>query len=53
VAFDSRGWDFDHEERLVPRTYTLPELPWEQIAGRLERYCQVGEGSGSVAGFRP
>jgi hypothetical protein len=36
VAFASRGGDFDDDERLAPRSYDLPELPWETIAGRLE-----------------
>jgi hypothetical protein len=30
------GGEFDDEERLIPCTYALPELPWEQIARRLE-----------------
>jgi hypothetical protein len=36
VAFGGAG-DFDDEPFLVPRTYALPELPWESIAGRLEQ----------------
>ncbi|MBM1173433.1 hypothetical protein [Microvirga arabica] len=46
------------DEPLVPRTYALPELPWEQIAGRLEpitiailRFDARLEASGSVANF--
>ncbi len=35
MAFGSRGGNHD-KEPLVPPTYALPELPWEQIAGRLE-----------------
>ena len=35
MAFGSRGGDCD-EERLIPRSYALPELPWEAIAGGLE-----------------
>lgn len=37
MAFIGRGSDFDDEEWLVPRSYDLPELPWETIAGRLEQ----------------
>jgi hypothetical protein len=29
-----QGSDFDAEP-LAPNTYDLPELPWENIAGRL------------------
>ena len=36
MAFGRAG-DFDDEPFLVPRTYALPELPWEHIAGRLEQ----------------
>jgi len=36
VAFGSRAGDVD-TDRLVPRSYALPELPWERIAGRLEQ----------------
>ena len=36
MAFGRRAGEFDDEEPLVPRTYALPELPWEIIAGRLE-----------------
>ncbi|HZA94335.1 MAG TPA: RHE_PE00001 family protein [Gemmatimonadales bacterium] len=58
MAFGSRGGDFD-DERLVPRTYALPELPWEQIAGRLEpitisilRFDARLEASGLSAGWQ-
>jgi hypothetical protein len=57
VAFGSRAGDFDDEERLIPRTYDLPELPWEIIAGRLEpvtisilRFDARLEASGLAAG---
>jgi hypothetical protein len=36
-AFGSRAGDFDDEPFLEPRTFALPELPWESIAGRLEQ----------------
>jgi hypothetical protein len=36
VVFGGAG-DFDEEPFLEPRTYALPELPWESIAGRLEQ----------------
>ena len=35
MAF-SRAGDLD-ESFGVPRSYDLPELPWEHLAGRLER----------------
>ncbi len=35
MAFGSRGLDFDDPEPLVPKTYDLPDLPWETIAGHL------------------
>ena len=35
VAFGTRAGDYD-EEHLAPRSYDLPDLPWEIIAGRLE-----------------
>jgi hypothetical protein len=36
VTFESRAGGFDDAERLIPRSYDLPELPWQAIAGRLE-----------------
>jgi hypothetical protein len=58
VAFGSRGGDYD-EPFLVPRTYELPELPWEHIAGRLEpitinilRFDARLEASGLTAGWQ-
>jgi len=36
VAFWSGAGDFD-DDRLVPPTYDLPDLPWETIVGRLEQ----------------
>jgi hypothetical protein len=58
VAFGSRGGDYD-EGRLAPRTYALPELPWEQIAGRFEpitiailRFDARLEASGLAAGWQ-
>jgi hypothetical protein len=58
-AFRSRGGEFDDEERLIPRTYDLPELPWETIAGRLEpitisilRFDARLEASGLSAGWQ-
>lgn len=58
MAFGSRGGDYD-ERFLVPRTYELPELPWEQIAGRLEpvtirilRFDTRLEASGLSAGWQ-
>ena len=35
LRFREQGRGLD-DEGLVPRTYALPELPWEIIAGRLE-----------------
>ncbi|HEU6442772.1 MAG TPA: RHE_PE00001 family protein [Microvirga sp.] len=35
MDFGSRGGEFD-DERLSLRTYDLPVLPWEKIAGQLE-----------------
>jgi hypothetical protein len=59
MAFGSRGGDFDEERFLAPRTYNLPELPWEQIVGRLEqvaiavmRFDSRLEGSGLAAGWQ-
>jgi hypothetical protein len=37
VAFGSRAGDFDDGPFQAPRSYDLPELPWEHLAGRLER----------------
>jgi len=37
VAFEDRELDFDDPAPLVVRTYDLPDLPWERIAGRLEQ----------------
>ncbi len=58
MAFGSRAGEFD-EERLTPRTYALPQLPWEQIAGRLEpitisilRFDARLEASGLAAGWQ-
>ena len=58
MAFGSRAGEYD-EEPLVPRTYALPELPWEQIAGRLEpttvsilRFDTRLENSGLSAGWQ-
>src|SRR5918994_1442962 len=48
-----------NEPFLLPRTYALPELPWEQIAGRLEpitisilRFDARLEASGLSAGWQ-
>ena len=58
MAFGSRVGDFD-DEPLVARTYALPELPWESIAGRLEpitisilRFDARLEASGLGAGWQ-
>ncbi|WP_445504284.1 RHE_PE00001 family protein [Microvirga sp. G4-2] len=58
MAFQSRSGDFD-EPFLAPRTYALPELPWEQISGRLEsitiailRFDARLEASGLAAGWQ-
>jgi hypothetical protein len=58
-AFASRGGEFDDDERLVFRSYDLPELPWETIAGRLEtitisvlRFDARLEASGLAAGWQ-
>jgi hypothetical protein len=58
VAFGRAG-DFVDEPYLVPRTYALPELPWEHIAGRLEqvaigvmRFDARLEASGLAAGWQ-
>jgi hypothetical protein len=58
VAFGSRAGEFD-EERLIARTYALPELPWETIAGRLEpitiailRFDARLDASGLAAGWQ-
>ena len=58
MAFGTRGGDYD-EEHLAPRTYDLPELPWEIIAGRLEpitirilRFDARLEASGLAAGWQ-
>jgi hypothetical protein len=58
VAFGSRGGDYDGEH-LAPRTYDLPVLPWETIAGRLEqitisilRFDARLEASGLAAGWQ-
>ena len=37
MAFEDRGLDFDNLAPLEVRTYDLPDLPWETIAGRLEQ----------------
>jgi len=59
VAFGSRAGASDGEPFLVPRTYALPELPWEAIAGRLEqltistlRFDARLEASGLSAGWQ-
>jgi hypothetical protein len=59
VAFGSRAGDFDDEPFLVSRTYALPGLPWETIAGRLEpitisilRFDARLEASGLSAGWQ-
>ena len=59
MAFGSRGGDYDDEPFLVPRTYGLPELPWEHIAGHLEpitisilRFDARLEASGLAAGWQ-
>jgi hypothetical protein len=56
--FGGRGLDFDAEP-LAPKTYDLPDLPWERIAGRLEqgaiavlRLDARLEGSGLSAGWQ-
>ena len=59
MAFGSRAGEFDDEAVLMPRTYDLPELPWETIAGRLEqitigilRFDARLEASGLAAGWQ-
>jgi hypothetical protein len=59
VTFESRGGDFDDEPFLASRTYDLPELPWEIVAGRLEpitisilRFDARLEASGLAAGWQ-
>jgi len=37
VSFKGRELQFDDPAPLVTRTYDLPDLPWERIAGRLEQ----------------
>jgi hypothetical protein len=37
MVFGSRGLDFEDPEPLAPKTYDLPDLPWDKIAGRLEQ----------------
>ena len=58
MAFGSGAGDYD-DERLTPRTYALPELAWETIAGRLEpitisllRFDARLEASGLSAGWQ-
>ena len=58
MILGSRGGDFD-EEHFAPVPYALPELPWEQIAGRLEpitisilRFDARLEASGLAAGWQ-
>src|SRR5688572_13956160 len=58
MVFGDRAGDYD-DEPLVPRTYALPELPWEAIAGRLEpitiailRFDARLEASGLAAGWQ-
>ena len=59
MAFGSRAGEYDDEERLIPRTYDLPDLPWETIVGRLEqitiavlRFDARLEASGLAAGWQ-
>jgi len=59
VAFESRALDFDDPALLEVRTYALPELPWEKVAGRLEpvairllRFDARLESSGLAAGWQ-
>jgi hypothetical protein len=59
MVFGSRGLDFDGTEPLIPKSYPLPELPWETIAGRLEqitiaimRFDARLEASGLSAGWQ-
>ncbi|WP_414475631.1 RHE_PE00001 family protein [Microvirga sp. M2] len=59
MALIGRGSDFDDEEWSVARSYDLPELPWETIAGRLEqltigilRFDARLEASGLSAGWQ-
>jgi hypothetical protein len=56
--FGGRGLEFDAEP-LAPKTYDLPDLPWEKIAGRLEQVAIAVlrldarlEGSGLSAGWQ-
>ena len=58
MAFDGKEGGYD-DELLAPRTYPLPELPWEHIAGRLEpitikilRFDARLEASGLAAGWQ-
>ena len=51
MAFGSRAGEFDDEDRLIPRTYDLPDLPWETIVGRLEQITIAS--SGSTPDWRP
>jgi hypothetical protein len=58
VAFRYRVGEYD-EDGLTPRSYDLPELPWEHIAGRLEpitiavlRFDARLEASGLSAGWQ-
>jgi hypothetical protein len=37
MVFGSRGLDFEDPEPLVTKSYDLPNLPWDKIAGRLEQ----------------
>ncbi|WP_246777149.1 RHE_PE00001 family protein [Microvirga sp. VF16] len=57
MAFENRGGYY--EERLIPRSYDLPELPWAAISGRLEtitisvlRFDARLEASGLDAGWQ-
>ncbi|WP_052954799.1 RHE_PE00001 family protein [Microvirga vignae] len=59
MAYQIRAGDFDDEPFQVPRTYALPELPWETIAGGLEqitvavlRFDARLEASGLSAGWQ-
>jgi hypothetical protein len=58
VAFGHRAGEYD-EDGLTPRSYALPELPWEIVAGRLEpitiavlRFDARLEASGLSAGWQ-
>lgn len=59
VSFKTRVGVFDNSEQLVPRSYELPELSWNTIAGRLEtttikilKFDARLEASGLAAGWQ-